>query len=222
MKINKTLELEKSRKIHIGSCTRDEFFEFLISLTWLGDDGDLPFRDTKVKDKKDYVEKLRKGVPDAERNLVSKLIKDHTTLLTDYADSKSNQIWMAGVEKVVEDSWGFCFMEAWCVYNNSPRLVIYFYITPEKKLGWFVPKRGNTINPKTGKAIGWDTGYDFTPTAWMNDFPADFEFVCKEFYGEVDYGMHNIIYEVVHSGILRPDFHAARSEFEAYLVWPQK
>lgn len=213
--INTNLELEKDKELLLGTCSEDELWSRLVNE--IKDVEPLPLA-TKIKDLDDLKEKLSKGQFDAERYLLLHLIPKFTNVLEKYPGTGKKGIGlnMAGVHKVVHDRLCHTYLIAWCTFSSSPKLAIIFYTDEEDRVQAFIPMWGNTINPNTGKAIGWDVGYDFDQSLWAQSYREDFEYVCKELYGEVDDEYEDLIYDIVHSGILEPNFSAGDAEFGAY------
>ena len=142
-------------------------------------------------------------------------------LPTDWMGSRNmTSLSWAGIEKAEYDRLVRSKVFAWVKYQDSPKLGIVIWMGQGQELDWYIPWRGNPINPQTGRPIGWDAGYMFDQSLWAQTYPEDFEHVCRELYGgKVLEDGEETIYDIVHCGILEPDWTALESEFNAYSIY---
>ena len=187
--VNSNLELKKDISLDWGLMSEDELLEKL---------------------------GLRENIEWAkESNAIREFIeKDYSYVIKPWMGSgKYQRLSWCGLRKICgETRLGFRCAEVWITYYSSPKLCLYIYPDRDGNLKIFIPRRGNTINPRTDKPIGWDVGYDLDQRLWAQSYEEDYEFLVESL-GEMD---EEDAYEISHKGILEPDWSACYSEFLAY------
>ena len=193
--VNRNLEIDSRKKELLMDLARPE--DILEKIGLVGDPDNILWEVANTKIKEFFTDKLPKEWRDSKR---------------------FQQLSWAGLEKTKYDRLSRSWVSVWVKYHDSPKLAIFLWLGEGEELRYYIPWRGNPINPKTGRPIGWDTGYIMDQSLWAQTYKDDYEFVCKELYGKVidmEEGS-DIIYDIVHSGILEPDWLACESEFQAY------
>lgn len=129
-------------------------------------------------------------------------------------DLLQHRITYAGVQEYHYDrALDFFYIVSWVTFNNSPKMCVILYLDENDKVSTFTPRRGNTVIGDDKTPLGWDTGYDFDISLWNQDYPEQANLIKTELgvMGEVE------AYEIIHNGILEPDYDLCKAEFEAYV-----
>lgn len=125
-----------------------------------------------------------------------------------------HRITYAGIQEYHYDrALDFSYIVSWVTYNNSPKMCVILYLDENNDLKTFIPRRGNTVIGEDKIPLGWDVGYDFDISLWCQDYPEQVDLIKTELGLEDE----EEIYEIVHNGILEPDYTLCKAEFEAYV-----
>ena len=114
---------------------------------------------------------------------------------------------------------GLCigYIVSWVIFNDSPKMCVILYLDENYKPRFFIPRWGNTVIGQDKTPLGWDVGYDFDKKLWCQDFPEQANLIKNEL-GITD---EEDIYNIIHSGILEPNYERCKTEFHAYAkpIW---
>lgn len=211
--INNNLELRENISLMWGHTSESEFLQMFVDQC----------PEKREENREIFLDEEKRAWVD-EWNFIQGFIhtSDLWPTLQEFMGTKdkSRCLGYCGINRIYRDRLGFSFIEAWMTFSESPKLCVYIYPDSKGNIKTFLPMRGNTINPKTGKAIGWDVGYNFDARLWARDYEEDYNFLTQELLRGGDETFEEWdLYFIVHGGILQPNWEACRSEFLAYAVY---